>query len=357
MQDRRTAAKILNHVEHLAATAFDDVAATRVDIQIGAAESVDRLLGIADEKELGAYPHVFPARRRAAVFRQHHHQLGLQRVGVLKLVDAQHLDACAQLAAHREVLLQQRARLQQEILKIQDAEPVLLLRVGSEEASHPTDPGAQNTVRQLLPHQRQLSLDSQTACFVFVRGAMGPRTAPTRRRAHTQILNEDARPAGHGELLERIQAARQTLHVEQAFVFGIATKGLGMLAAAANLVPCRTHLGLQIARRRGQVEQGLDVAIFVQGKRQGLEVGFQLHARLQNRAQTLVFQRLIELGFDPPAPEGTLDLQGFEFVENAELRIDAGLGRPLAQQRGREGVDRRDAGAMQFLQGATQPCT
>ena len=59
-----------------------------VERDVGAAEAVDRLLRIADQEELaGRRPHAPPVALGGIVGGEEEQQLGLQRIGVLELVD------------------------------------------------------------------------------------------------------------------------------------------------------------------------------------------------------------------------------------------------------------------------------
>ena len=86
-----------------------------VDGDVGAAEAVDALLGIADHEELaGGQTDVAPVPGRRLGLRvlgQQEGDLGLQRVGVLELVHEDEIEALLEVATDRDLARQDVARL------------------------------------------------------------------------------------------------------------------------------------------------------------------------------------------------------------------------------------------------------
>jgi hypothetical protein len=75
---------------------------------IGAAKPVDRLLGISHDRQLPRRQgHGVPGIARRALFTQKHHDLGLERIGILKLVDEHVIEQTLTIGAHHEVVAQQ----------------------------------------------------------------------------------------------------------------------------------------------------------------------------------------------------------------------------------------------------------
>ena len=59
-----------------------------VDLDVGATEAVDRLLRVADDEQLARHgPHGTPVPLGGIVRGQQQQELGLERIGVLELVD------------------------------------------------------------------------------------------------------------------------------------------------------------------------------------------------------------------------------------------------------------------------------
>ena len=89
---------------------------------VGAAEAIDRLLRIADDEQLaGNGRDVLPARLVRIVRRQQQQQLGLQRIGVLELVDEDPREARLEVPPHVRVVAHQIARAQQQIEEVERA--------------------------------------------------------------------------------------------------------------------------------------------------------------------------------------------------------------------------------------------
>ena len=90
---------------------------------LGAPEAVDRLLGVAHHHE-----------RAGAVAGEEPRHLDLQRVGVLELVDHQEAEAPLEPRAHARVVAQRVARLQQQVEEVEDAALRLLALVDPHDA-------------------------------------------------------------------------------------------------------------------------------------------------------------------------------------------------------------------------------
>ena len=98
------------------------IANLAVEHDIGAAELIDRLLGIADHEQLAGFRRdLAPVRLRRIVRGEQQQDLRLQRIGILKFVDEDMREAVLQIAAHFGLFAHQIAREQQQIDKIQFA--------------------------------------------------------------------------------------------------------------------------------------------------------------------------------------------------------------------------------------------
>ena len=94
--------------------------ASRVGADVGAPETIDRLLGIADHEEsASAQTAVLPA-RRAVVGGDAKQDLRLDRVGILEFVDEDVPIALPERATHRIVPAHERARPLQEIVEVEN---------------------------------------------------------------------------------------------------------------------------------------------------------------------------------------------------------------------------------------------
>ena len=139
---------------------------------VGAAEAVDALLGIADDGELagGQGQLVEPARTRA-VLAQVEHDLRLQGVGVLELVDQQVIEARLIERASVEVALEQLAQGEQEVDLVEHGvRPLDLLVAAEDQRAHAYQP-----LRQPA-HQRSHDVGGERPV-----GALLPTRAATAR--------------------------------------------------------------------------------------------------------------------------------------------------------------------------------
>ena len=100
---------------------LDNQASFAVDVcvDVSAAETVDRLLGIADEEEAArTQPPFEPRRIRSAVPAQTPKDFGLQRIGVLELIDQNARITPAEVLTHGFVAREQIAGVMKQIVEI-----------------------------------------------------------------------------------------------------------------------------------------------------------------------------------------------------------------------------------------------
>ena len=101
-----------------------------VERDVGAPEAIDRLLRIADEEQLpGNRPHAGPVALVGIVGREEQQDLGLERIGVLELVDEDVREARLEVAADGRIPAQQIARGQQEVAEVEAPRALLELLV------------------------------------------------------------------------------------------------------------------------------------------------------------------------------------------------------------------------------------
>ncbi len=101
---------------------LDPAADLAIDRDVGAAEAIDRLLGIADDEETaGLRLRLPPVGLARIVGGEQQQDLGLQRIGVLELVDEDALEAALEALAHAPVVAHQVACDEQQIEKIERA--------------------------------------------------------------------------------------------------------------------------------------------------------------------------------------------------------------------------------------------
>ena len=121
MLDAGTLRNDVCSVTAVAPLSLQTVAHAAIGADVGAAEAIDRLLRIADDEQR-ARPDACPS----IVAREQQQQLGLQRIGVLELVDQDDAEALSGTRGrHRRVVADQIARLDQQIEKVERAGPCL----------------------------------------------------------------------------------------------------------------------------------------------------------------------------------------------------------------------------------------
>src|SRR5207245_10059019 len=106
----RNAAIALPQLQHAAAAALELSADARVGTDVGAAETIDRLLRVADDEQLAGH-----------VVGEQQQDLGLDGIGVLELVDEDADELRLQMGANVGVRPDQIARLREQIGEVERA--------------------------------------------------------------------------------------------------------------------------------------------------------------------------------------------------------------------------------------------
>src|SRR5438477_9307208 len=108
---------------------LDQFADFEVGRDVGSAETIDRLLRIADdEQRSGARPQLSPILLFEILACQIEQDFCLQRIGVLKLVDQHVRKSMLEVTAHGRMIAQHVARECEEILKGERAVPAAFHR-------------------------------------------------------------------------------------------------------------------------------------------------------------------------------------------------------------------------------------
>ena len=116
----RRRAKTRAQVRAAGAARLEQLADFAIGLDIGAAESVNRLLRIADEKQLARNRRdATPVAPVGIVGGEQQQDLGLERIGVLEFVDEEMREARLKSASHLRMSRQQIARAQQQIDEIE----------------------------------------------------------------------------------------------------------------------------------------------------------------------------------------------------------------------------------------------
>ena len=105
-----------------------------VDADVGAAEPVDRLLGVADDEQLARRgPDGAPVGLVRIVRREQQQDLGLQRIGVLELVDEQVREPLLERRAHVAAVAHDVARAHEQVEEVERADASLGVFVGGDD--------------------------------------------------------------------------------------------------------------------------------------------------------------------------------------------------------------------------------
>ena len=136
------------------------VARLHIGADIGAAEAIDRLLGIADQEER---PGRIRNRVQSAIAigrfaAQPPKDLGLQRIGILELIDEDMGEALAQRAPDIVMVAQQIARGEDQIVEVELGARALMVAIAMQDRTRFLDQRRQNLGPQAqrgvtMPHQ------------------------------------------------------------------------------------------------------------------------------------------------------------------------------------------------------------
>ena len=129
--DRRHGPEIRGQVEQRGSLPEQQLLDALVEHHVGAPEAVDGLLGVTDDEQLARHhAHAVEIADGGVRAGEQQKYLGLQRIGVLKLIDEKMAEALLQVFAHVAVLHQHVARERQQVHEVQDAGLLFELLVG-----------------------------------------------------------------------------------------------------------------------------------------------------------------------------------------------------------------------------------
>ncbi len=135
--DRTQRPKAGGQLNHAHAALLQRIANFPVQHHVGTAELIDRLLRIADHEQLPRFGRDLQPVRFAGIVRGEQQQdLGLQRIGILKLVDENVSEAVLQIAADIRLVAHQVARQEQQVHKVELAGAPLQLIVMDHQFPH-----------------------------------------------------------------------------------------------------------------------------------------------------------------------------------------------------------------------------
>ena len=321
-----------------------------VDRHVGAAEAVDRLLGVADHEQAAGLGRerapVAPGARRGA---QPGDELGLDGVGVLELVHQDPTGAAVKVVAHVVVVAQQVARPQEQVVEVGHAVGAAVARVGlgeilGEGKQADQGVGAQGRSELLEPR----AVLGQDVPHPGAR-ALIPVARLTDGESRPRSLEQDQALdlVAIGGALDLALELEDLLEVAVRRVLGGVAARLQLLQLSSPMGQ-RCLEGAHIRHGRLRFGQRQRLAVAVHRLDQPAQ-GAQLQA-----AAHRPFHRFVALGqlSVEPTAIGLLEPHvGLQVVQRLELGVEPGLDGALAQQVASERVDGLDAGAVEIQQG------
>ena len=354
VEDRRCRPEVLDQRDQLEAKRL---ARLVVDPQIGAAEPVDRLLGVTDQRQRARADRAVgpPTRCELRIRRgQQHRELGLQRVGVLELVDQQAPVARRGGGPRLGVVPQQVAGQDEQVVEPQPALESTLVGVGARERREPAGQHRERAAALLVEDVDTEALDVGAGLTgrvdVVPAALLAPVALPVRDgldgREHVELVGRGGE--GVTDRRERVDVRREQVGV-----------------VVASLPPDRQKVVDRLAqvrgaqrwdrRRAGRPRQA--VVVLAERERDGSQprhgqAGRQPHG--EHRLQVAVREE----GVDQRGPVLLEIHAGLDRLENAEARRQPDLEGMLAQQARREAVQRRQRGLVELVErlAAPPPC-
>ena len=341
-----------------------------IDADVGAAEAIDRLLRVADDEECPRTHGEVEIRHLGAglaVGRQAHEQLGLQRIGVLELVDQQVAEASLEVMAHVGVIADEIAGANQQVEEVEGTGAGLPLLV---------EP---HGVAERLVHQRGqvgvggvAELDQRVDQGVAGGDHRGVRDLPGELPAGAPAVPQVAFVVGQRaeQCFPAVVVAQSPLAQRPDLVPGAAQR----LDRPWQRIPRVDRPRRGVAQRADAIEQVVDVGIAGEvggaGPGRGMVAPLQQVApgplqALDRRIVVLVlaepprrpppqrpphaFARRVEFTLQPVGERLVVQARALIVGEHREGGIDPGLYRPLAQQVGAEAVNRADVRFLEAL--------
>ena len=328
-----------------------------VDRDVGAAEAVDRLLGIADHEQLAVHraqpaplPDVF------GVARQVKRELDLDRVGVLELVDQDRPEALAEVVADLGAVADEVARPDDQVVVVGDALGAPLLLVVAHELLDQRQHGEQRLRAHLAGHPsgELLPLGGQLllpALALLRRGEIGLAADVAVHLGKPGAQAPRCLDRAAAERLELVGVVEHRLDVGVGAALGVAVRAKLLELGAVAVEPAE-HFRLGVGHPlEGLERQQVAVAVNLKGCRAQL-VGADPEVQRPGDLRAVLGEGPCE-----PLAEGALEHElGLQVAQRAELGVKAGLDRPLAQQAGGERVDRLDPRAVEAAHRCREAC-
>ena len=359
--------RLQRHRNRAALTQAIGDAAIRTDV--GAAETVDGLFRIADDKQRAGTELPVVSRGEAT------QEIRLQRIGILELVDEDVAESIAESAADVLVVADQIARLDQEIEKIERAGLLLPRFVEAQALAHllmqkggkvGVDIGAKGA--QLLEQLRVRGQDlvaCHTDCERGSRPLLRIRKIPVVGKRHERGLPPVPHAVGHHvadhSLLALDVGARGARlsegHGQAVVSFDRFTDQIGKRLEARDVrldrrgalvrrAPPRCRVIAPLAQVAGGGAQTLDRSVFC------FVAKAPLDGPTQRTPHTLL--RIAELRVEPRRKRFFKDAFRLRVGQHHKRRIDPRFDGPFAQQLGAEAVDGADLRFFEVVHGGVE---
>ncbi len=322
-----------------------------VERNVGAAKSVNRLLGIADDEQL-ARPglNLHPVRLGGIRGREQEQNFGLQRIGVLELIDENVRESILQFRAYRRIVANQVARDQQQIEEVEPARAPLQFFVDTDQrpqflAQHRREIRARIVAKLLEPFMQfgAAAKDIAPRFGSKIAAVTLPLPTPARRKRYQHCFERVVIAASY-----RFEAGRFTPRtrdrVEALAEPVVRFRSDGEFSERFDLGDDRVDL--TVARERRRLPRRIEIAPVEKLQRRPARDRPWTAARGQIAApqqSAHPLARIFEHLFEPSIECGIEHLARNFFGRDFKPWIDLRLHRTLAQQVGAKRMDRADS--------------
>ena len=336
--DRRQGPEVGRQGEHRPARALENPLHLVVGVDVGPAEPVDGLLGVAHHEErAGAHPDLAPGGLLNAFAGQEQDHLGLHRVRVLELVHEQVGEPPLEIPPHLRVFPNQRGGLEQQVVVVQGGVPLPPQAVTLHRRHHQVHDGG---VAVLAPPVQRLGghlVPEPLEHLLLPPGHIGIRP-PVERGLGLAL--QSAKDPYQGRVVLEVEVARPRKGRPQDLLKRAPALGRLLLG---HILPHRIKIRLQLLPRPREVRLRhlLPHRLHLGEERHGLVGPFEGKRVQAQRQDPLQHRRALQVEAAEVLGPARLQ-QGLVLVllQLGEVRVQAGLHGALPQQPGAEEIGR-----------------
>ncbi len=336
-----------------------------VERDVGAAEAIDRLLGVAHDKQFaGEWAHAMPIGLGAIGGGEQQQDFRLQRIGILELVDEDMADALLQLGTHGGAVAHEIARDQQQVDEVEHPGALLGVFVVADDrpqlvAQKRREVGAGGVAKARKPCVQRAAprhhLGARERREILAPSLPSPAPVVAAQQRQQRGLQRVVVAPAHGLQARRFVDRTRDLGERLAQPI-LRIDALGERAERADLFDQR--IDLRIAIERLMAPRRVEVAPLQKLPRRGADdrprtFAVETLTPAQETAQALArrSERLLE-----PSIEGAFEqFAGHVVGCDLEHRIDARIDRPLAQEIGAKRMDRADTRLLELAERTGEP--